>query len=92
MTGGEFLAEELSKTQAALGTAILNRRRWDILREDHRMLGFLQERANAVDFQGVKVELQRIAEGRFTIPGIDGPRRKAEDCLRRWAGDLDQLR
>jgi len=91
MTTDEFLTEKLGATRAELGTAILNRGRWDKLREDCRMLVFLQERSAAADFQGVRQELQRIAEGQFRVPDIGGPRRKAEDCLRLWANDLEAV-
>jgi hypothetical protein len=91
MTTDEFLAEKLGTTRAELNRAILNRGRWDQLREDCRMLTFLQERSAAADFQGVRHELQRIAQGQFTVPDVGGPRRKAADCLRLWEHDLDTV-
>ncbi len=91
MTAEEFLSAELATTQAELNTAILNRNRWDSLREDRRMLQFLQRRAAAPDFQGVEAELRAIAEGRTRVPEIDGPRRKAEDCLRAWEKGLTAI-
>jgi hypothetical protein len=91
MTTDEFLAEKLGATRAELDTAILNRGRWEKLREDCRMLVFLQARSAAVDFQGVRQELQRVAEGQRKVPDVSGPRRKAEDCLRLWATDLETL-
>jgi hypothetical protein len=81
----------MTKTQAALGTAILNRQRWDALCEDRRMLTFLLRRAGADDFEGVRVELERIAQGQVWVPDIRSPRKKAETCLRSWAQDLDGL-
>ena len=79
---------KLAASRAELGTSILNRSRWDKVREDCRMLVFLQGRAAAADFEGVRQELQRIAVGSLKVPDISGPRRKAEDCLRLWANDL----
>ena len=91
MTTEEFLSSEIAKTQAELGVAILNRGRWDALCEDRRMLLFLQRRAGAADFEGVAAELRLIADGRTKVPDIDGPRRKAEDCLRGWTKKLDTI-
>ena len=91
MTPEEFLTAKLSAAREEMGDAILNRGRWEKLRDDCRMLVFLQERTEAVDFQGVRGELQRIAEGRIGVPDISGPRRKAEDCLQHWAKELEGL-
>ena len=91
MTTEEFLSTELTKTQAELGAVILNRSRWDALCEDRRMLLFLQRRAGSADFAGLAAELQLIADGRTRVPDIDGPRRKAEDCLRDWTQQLDAI-
>ena len=88
MTTQEFLSTEIARTQAELGTAILNRGRWNALCDDRRMLLFLQRRAGSADFEGVAAELRLIAEGRTRVPEIDGPRRKAEDCLRDWTKQL----
>jgi len=55
------------------------------------MLLFLQRRAGAADFEGVAAELRLIADGRTKVPDIDGPRRKAEDCLRGWTKKLDTI-
>lgn len=91
MTTEEFLSAELARTQIELDSAILNRGRWNALCEDRRMLLFLQRRAAAPDFQGVGAELQLIAEGRTRVPEIDGPRRKAEECLRDWTKKLSAI-
>ena len=91
MTTDEFLAVRLAASRAELGTSILNRNRWDKIRDDCRMLELLQGRAAAVDFQGVRQELRRIADGNLSVPAISGPRRKAEDCLRLWTNDLDDV-
>lgn len=88
MTTDAFLTTKLAASRAELGTSILNRSRWEKVRDDCRMLTFLQGRAAAVDFQGVQHELQRIAAGSLSVPDITGPRRKAEDCLRLWVDDL----
>jgi hypothetical protein len=88
LTTDEFLTVKLAASRAELDTSILNRNRWDKVRDDCRMLVFLQGRAAAVDFQSVRQELQHIAEGSLKVPDITGPRRKAEDCLRLWANDL----
>jgi hypothetical protein len=88
MTTEEFLSTEMASTQAELGTAILNRTRWEALCEDRRMLLFLQGRAGAADFEGVAAELQLIADGRTRVPDIGGPRRKAEGYLRDWTKKL----
>jgi hypothetical protein len=90
LTPQEFIAAELLETQAALGRAILNRRQWDLLRENQRVLEFLQARAGALDFRGVRVELECMARGEFSVPGIVGSRSKAQECLRRWAGNIDE--
>jgi len=87
----DFLAAELSRTQSALSTPILNRRHWDELREDRCLLIFLQARSESLTFPGVRVTLERMAEGEFRVTGIDALRTKAQACLRRWARDLDQL-
>src|SRR5437867_1356395 len=87
----DFLAEKLGAIRAEMGRAILNRGRWDNLRDDSRMLVFLQGRAGAPDFQGVREELNRIADGRLRVPELSGPRRKATDCLRGWATELQDL-
>jgi len=89
MTPQEFLASELGATQAELGTAILNRTRWDKLREDRQLLLFLQERAERADFRGLRAELQGIADGQLKIPSLPGPRARASDCLLRWAEALN---
>lgn len=91
MTTDEFLSAELAQTQAALSGPILNRSRWDSLCEDRRMLLFLQRRTEAPDFEGVEAELRLIAEGRIRVPEIDGPRRKAESCLRGWMTKLGTI-
>jgi hypothetical protein len=90
VTPQEFIAAELLETQDALSRAILNRRKWDLLREDQRVLEFLQARAGALDFRGVRVELECMARGEFSVPGIAGSRSKAQECLRRWAANLDE--
>lgn len=92
MTTEEFLSAELARTEVELNGAILNRGRWDVLREDRRMLLFLQHRAAGPDFQGIEAELHLIAEGRIKVPEIGGPRRKAEDCLRDWTTKLGAIR
>lgn len=91
MTTEEFLSAEIFKTQAELDRAILNRSRWDALQDDRRMLLFLQQRAGAADFRGVREELTLIAEGQTRIPEISGPRRKAQDCLRNWTSALGHI-
>lgn len=91
MTTEEFLSAEITKTQAELDKAILNRGRWDALCEDRRMLLFLQRRAGAADFKGVREELTLVAEGQTRVPEISGPRRKAQDCLRGWTSALGQI-
>ncbi len=91
MTTEEFLSSEIAKTQAELGVAILNRGRWDALCEDRRMLLFLQRRAGSADFESVAAELRLLADGQTRVPDIDGPRRKAEDCLRDWTKKLDAI-
>jgi hypothetical protein len=91
MTTDEFLSAELAHTQAELSGPILNRGRWDSLREDRRMLQFLQGRTAAPDFAGVEAELRLIAEGRIRVPEIDGPRGKAESCLRSWRTTLGTI-
>ena len=91
MTTEEFLRAELTRTQAELSEAILNRTRWDSLREDRQMLLFLQRRSSAPDFRGVKAELQLIAEGQTRVQELSGPRRKAQDCMRGWAKKLDAI-
>jgi len=87
----EFIAAKLSATRAEMGTAILNRGRWDKLREDCRILEFLKLRSEAPDFQGVREELNRVTEGRLRVPDISGPRGKAAECLKRWDVDLKAL-
>ena len=89
MTAEEFLEAELSKTQAELGTVILNRGRWDKLRENRQMLVFLHERSAGLDFKGLRSELRSIADGQLKVPSVPGPRTQATDCLRRWAKVLD---
>jgi len=91
MTTDEFLSAELAQTQDELNGAILNRSRWDALCEDRRMLLFLQRRTAAPDFEGVEAELRLIAEGRIRVPEIEGPRRKAENCLRDWMKKLGTI-
>jgi hypothetical protein len=91
LTTDQFLAVKLAESRAELDTSMLNRNRWDKIREDCRILVFLQGRAAAVDFQGVRQELHRIADGSLRVPDISGPRRKAEDCLRLWANDLEAV-
>jgi len=86
-----FIAEKLTATRGEMGGVILNRMRWEKLRDDCRMLAFLQERAAAGDFQGIREELNRIAEGRLRVAEVSGPRRKATDCLQLWATDLQAL-
>src|SRR5439155_27267781 len=88
MTTEEFLSSEIAKTQAELGVAILNRGRWDALREDRRMLLFLQRRAGSADIESVAAELRLIADGPTRGPDIDGPRRKAAACLSDWKKKL----
>ena len=87
----EFLAAKLRVTEAELGTAILNRARWDKLRDDRRLLVFLQGRTQAPDFQGLRDDLGRISEGYLRVPELNSPRRKATDCLSLWAADLAVL-
>jgi len=91
MTTNDFLAAELAKTQTQLKSPILDRTRWAALCDDRRLLQFLQQRATAADFNGVQDELQGIAEGRTRVPDIGGPRRKAEEWLRDWAGKLGAI-
>ena len=91
MTTEEFLSAEITRTQAELDRVILNRTRWDALCEDRRLLLFLQRRAAAADFRGVREELTLIAEGQTRVPEISGPRRKAQDCLRDWTSALGQV-
>lgn len=91
MTTDEFLSAELAHTQAELSSPILNRNRWDSLREDRRMLLFLQNRTAAPDFVGVEAELRLIAEGRIRIPEMDAPRQKAESCLHNWMTTLGTI-
>jgi hypothetical protein len=87
----EFIASELTETQAALSRAILNRRQWDLLREDQRVLEFLHARAGSLDFRGVRVELECMARGEFSVPGITGSRSKAQECLRKWTLHLEEV-
>jgi hypothetical protein len=87
----EFLAAKLRATEAEMATAILNRGRWDRLRDDRRLLMFLQWRTQAADFEGVRAELDRISDGRLRVPELNSPRRKAMDCLALWAPDLAVL-
>ncbi len=87
----QFLTEKLRATEAEMGTAILNRTKWDKLRDDRRMLVYLQSRANAADFQGVREELNRISEGRIRVPDLGSPRTKAANCLALWTSDLQAL-
>jgi hypothetical protein len=91
MTADEFITAELSKTQTEMSTPILNRGHWDVLREHRQMLVFLQQRTQAVDFQGLRLELRRIADGIAKVPQISGPRRRAEECLQHWGEALDGL-
>ena len=91
MTTEEFLRAELTRTQAELSRAILNRGLWDSLREDRQMLLFLERRSSAADFHGVKAELQLIADGQSKVIELSGPRRKALDCMRDWAKKLDAI-
>jgi len=86
-----FLAAKLASGQAELSGVVLNRTRWDSLRDDCRLLVFLQERVGAPDFDGIRVELARIAEGRIRVPALTSPRRKATDCLRLWDQELRGL-
>jgi len=91
MTAEEFLGARLKARQAEMNSVILNRVRWDKVRDECRMLTFLQERAGAADFRGLREELTRINDGAIRVPGVDGPRGKATDCLRLWAEDLQLL-
>jgi hypothetical protein len=91
MQAAEWLTEQAQQTRTELGTAILNRRHWDRLREELRLYEFLQERATAVDFVGLRGELQRIVEGSVRVPSLGNPRRTAADNLQRWSQDLDLL-
>ena len=91
MTAEEFLGAKLRTAREEMGTAILNRGKWEKLRDDCRMLTFLQSRSGEGDFAGVRRELQRIAEGGSRVPDVEGPRRKAEDCLKHWSQDLETL-
>ncbi len=87
----EFLAAKLGVAQAEMATAILNRSRWEKLREESRLLTFLNLRADAPDFQGVREELNRIADGRMRVPELSVPRTQAADRLRLWATALLSL-
>jgi hypothetical protein len=87
----EFLATTLGVIQAEMDKAILNRSRWDKLREESRLLTFLTGRAVAPDFQGVREELTRIAEGRVRVPELGSPRTQAANSLRLWATALLSL-
>jgi len=92
MTPQEFIAGQLHATQAELSTAILNRGRWDRLREDRQLLLFLQEQVDGAPARDLRVELQQIADGSVRVPALTSSRAKAADCLRRWATDLVALR
>lgn len=87
----EFLATKLGVARAEMAMAILNRSRWEKLREESRLLSFLDGRANAPDFQGVRDELGRIADGRVRVPELSVPRTQAAHCLRLWETDLLSL-
>jgi hypothetical protein len=87
----EFLAAKLGVAQAEMATVILNRSRWEKLREESRLLTFLNLRADAPDFQGVREELKRIVDGRLRVPELSAPRTQATDCLRLWATVLLSL-
>ena len=87
----EFLAARLHTTEAEMATAILNRTRWDRLRDERRLLVFLRTRTQAADFESVRAELNRINQGYVRVPELDSPRRKAADCLSLWASDLAEL-
>ncbi|MEA2642832.1 MAG: hypothetical protein QOF51_4226 [Chloroflexota bacterium] len=92
MTPHEFLAGQLQDTQVELGTAILNRGRWEKLREHRQMLLFLQEQAAqtaTMDFHGLRSELKDIAGGHVKPPNMPGPRTTAADLLQRWATVLE---
>ena len=91
MTGEEFISEKLRETVAALDVGVLNKGKWDALREDRRMLVFLQQRAAAPDFEGVRSELQRVVDGHVRVPDISGPRARAADCLHNWRIELEGL-
>jgi len=91
VTTEEFLGAKLRLTQAEMNSAILNRTRWEKLRDDCRLLTFLQQRSGAADFGSVQSDLTRISEGGLRVPDVDGPRRKAADCLKLWAADLQAL-
>jgi hypothetical protein len=87
----DWLSEHAQQTRAELGTAILNRRRWDSLREELRLCEFLQERSAAADFAGLPAELQRIVEGSVRVPSLGNPRRTATDFLQRWSSAFGPL-
>jgi hypothetical protein len=87
----EFLSAKLAVAQAEMATAILNRTRWEKVREESRLLTFLNRRTDAADFQGVGEELNRIADGRMRVPELGAPRTQAADCLRLWASALLSL-
>jgi hypothetical protein len=91
MTPLEFVNAELGTTEAELGTAILNRSRWDALRENRQMLLHLQACLTSTASGNLRAELQRIVEGSVRVPTISGSRTKAADFLRRWASTLDRL-
>jgi hypothetical protein len=91
MTAAEFLALKLGAARAELDTVILNRNRWDKVREDCRMLVFLQGRSTAPDFRGVRRELECVMDGQSHVPDVSGPRRKAADCLAYWEQDLKAI-
>jgi hypothetical protein len=91
MTTLEFLAAKLDEVERELSGAILNRSRWTALCEDRKLLVFLEARSHAPDFSGMAWELERIAAGQATVPGIDGPRRKASNFLRVWAAQIHAL-
>jgi len=91
MTTQEFLTAHLNQVEQELSGAILNRTRWLGLCDDRKLLVFLEARYRAPDFFGMEQELGRIAAGHATVPGIEGPRRKATDFLKAWAAQIQAL-
>jgi hypothetical protein len=80
----EFLARKLEAAKAELATVILNRSRWDKVRDETRLLTHLNARAATLDFQGIREELNRIAEGRMRVPELSAPRTQASNYLQLW--------
>jgi len=91
VTTEEFLATKLGEVDDELRGAILNRGKWSALCDDRKLLVFLEQRHQSPDFFGVQGELERIAAGDARIPGIEGPRKKAADFLRNWAGHFQTI-